>query len=774
MTDSAKDMPEAASETSTETATNATPEAPPIAAPPTPRREAPDWWDRTAAYLLVHGPLPAVLAITLAIFVIHVKIFLGESAGDDLSFHFAESARIADCIGHGDFDFWNPSANAGFASLYYYQAIPQLASAIPAAIFGNHLFWFQLSIVLPLVAAPACAYKGMRLLGATPWQSVAAAFCVAFMNGESRWGSGNAGTFRVGLYTQTWALCAFPLALGYAVRWMRDGASFAAASAWSGFVLLCHPFGGIALGVAVAVGWFANVVLAGTDRIARLLALALDRIGGNRAWVAALAARWRTPAERALVAELLRGSVLVIVFGIVSLPITLPLAIDPEGFGGFPHRVSDEVGPGFGNLWLWFKSGAVLDYKPKHIGPQWPVLTVALPIVVVLARSKTFRWLWVPALIYALLLGMGPHMGKIGDDLFPPVRFLGAMQTVMAMGIGAGVVIIGTWLWQRAGRLPRFAYSIRTLLAAAGAALVVLVAVPGGRALADRVRTLGDHPDNKRATILEVNEVLASLPPGRKQSAPGAENHWWNLLSYAYDRVPTTLQMGGGGLQASPNYDFLWTQRDYVKNAWIFDAPYIVFKIDRGKNMPVGETVATIDGFEVRRVPTPGLVSPVTVTGTLPPGYSHKEEGHKKALEWIKGEAPMKDEVLAYAGSGGPGARAKGRTLRAWRQDSPGDDADIVAEVDVEATTTFVVRESWHPRWHAYLDGEEVAVRRVTPDFPAVDIPPGTHALEMRFERPWWAQAAWLPWPLLPLAAWLVTRRRRRVVTIPTAIASPR
>jgi hypothetical protein len=246
-------------------------------------------------------------------------------------------------------------------------------------------------------------------------------------------------------------------------------------------------------------------------------------------------------------------------------------------------------------------------------------------------------------------------------------------------------------------------------------------------------------------------------------------------LSYAYDRVPTTLQMGGGGLQASPNYDFLWTQRDYVKNAWVFDAPYLVFQISRGKNMPVGETIATVGDYEVRRVPSSGLVSPVTVTGTLPPGYSHKEEGHKKALEWIKGEGPMKDEVLAYAGAGGPGPKARGKTLRSWRQDSPGDDADIVAELDVEAPTTFTVRESWHPRWHAYLDGEELEIRRVTPDFPAVDVPPGKHTLEMRFERPWWAHAAWFAWPLAPLAAWLVMRRRRpQHVELPTAIASPR
>jgi hypothetical protein len=722
--------------------------------------KGPDAWDRAAAWFVEQGPLPALAILTIAIAIVHARIFLGETAGDDLTFHFAEAARLSDCFSHGDFDFWNPSANAGYASLYYYQAIPQLASAIPAAIFGHHLFWFQLSVVLPLIAAPACAYKGMRLLGATPWQSIAGAFCVAFMNGESRWGAGNAGTFQVGLYTQTWALCAFPLALGYTVRWMRDGVQLASATAWGGFVMLCHPFAGIALGIAVLAGWLVNgpralVLLA--KRTPALAALSLRRFYADYE-------HDNAPTWRQVWGELWRGAVFSVVLLVVAAPIWLPLLVDSEGFGGFPHRVSDEVGPGFKGLWTWIstKQHSLLDFQPKGNGYRIRLLTFSVPIALVLARGRSYRWLWTPALFYGVFLGLGPSLGKLGDDIFPPVRFLGAMQTVLAMGIGAGVVFIGGAIWNLADRAPQYAYSIRTFLAALAAAGVVLVAAPGSRALATRVRTLGDAPSSNRGELIAINAILAAQPQGRKQSGPGAENHWWNLLSYAYDRVPTTLQMGGGGLQASPNYDFLWTQRDYVKNAWIFDAPYLVFAKNRGKNMPLGETIGSTANFEVRKLPSPGIVSPVHVTGVLPPDYSAKGAGHKKALEWIKGEQPMKDEVLAYAGFGGAGDVPHGRTMRAWSQDSPGDEPDIVAELDVEATTTFTIRESWHPRWHAYLDGEELPVRRVTPDFPAVDVPPGKHTLEMRFERPWWAHAAWLAWPLASLAAWYVLRRRRQ------------
>ena len=132
------------------------------------------------------------------------------------------------------------------------------------------------------------------------------------------------------------------------------------------------------------------------------------------------------------------------------------------------------------------------------------------------------------------------------------------------------------------------------------------------------------------------------------------------------------------------------------------------------------------------------------------------------AINWLRSDVAMKDHVLAYDGYGGPGAAPQATVRRAFRQDSPGDRADIIAEVDVTAPTTFVARESWHPRWHAYVDGVEVPVRRVTPDFPAIDVAAGAHVLAFRFERPWWAHVAWLAWPAAVLAAWLVQRRLNR------------
>lgn len=784
---------------------------------PAPAPAGPDAWDRGAAWLAAHGALPALGVLTIAMCVIYGGIFRGEVAGDDLTFHMAESRRIADCIANGDWDFWNPSANAGYASAYYYQLIPQLASALPAALFGHHTFWFQLSVFLPLVLAPAAAYRGMRLMGAVPWQAIAAAFVLSFTIGQSRWGFSADGTFSVGLYTQTWALAAFPLALGHGVRWLRESKGLAPAIVWGAFVGLCHPFGGVSLGLSLALGVTGGVLVnRATWRSPILTGLVTVILG------ALVAAGWFVLGRSTLLYALVVIGALVIgagvriamtfrddrtwraelgnVFGepvrlvalglglgVATMPGWITMLVDAKGFGGFPHRVDDEVGPGFLQLGQWFYKGLILDFG------RVIVLTCALPITLILGRSKTLRWLWIPGFAFALLLGLGPHMPKTADDLIPAVRFLGAMQIMFALGIGTAGYAMALTIWnapedglifrsiRAALRLTGpwvekqpLQYGVRTGVAAVVAALVVLVAVPGSRIEADRVHVLADQPNSVRPQMMKIIDALEHAPPGRKQVGPGCENHWWNLLSYVYGRIPSLLQMGGGGLQASPNYDYLWSVRDFPKNAWLYDAPYLLFEKSKESTMPVGDLVIETEGYIVRSLPSPGLVSPIQITGVLPDGPTGaRSEARKASLAWLRTDMPLKDRHLVYAGYGQPGPAPQGKTLRAWRQDSPGDEADLNARIETTGPTTFMARESWHPRWHAYLDGAEVPIRRVTPDFLAVDVAAsGAHLLQFRFERPWWAHASWLAWPGMALVAWLGLRlwnRRRERQRIPEA-----
>jgi hypothetical protein len=196
----------------------------------------------------------------------------------------------------------------------------------------------------------------------------------------------------VGLYTQTWALSAFPLALGYGGRWIMRGEKLAPAIAWGAFVGLCHPFAVIGLGVALAVGTIARMVptraqVGWPSWVGSLCAIAgistiLIPPGSPLAWLpyfavpfglsAAIAlpfafqgpgAAWKFRTFEQIKNESGRLVVLGVLMVVAWMPVWLPLLADYAGFGGFPHRVADEIGPGFTALLDWFVSRKILDWN---------------------------------------------------------------------------------------------------------------------------------------------------------------------------------------------------------------------------------------------------------------------------------------------------------------------------------------------------------------------------------------------------------------------------
>jgi hypothetical protein len=663
-------------------------------------------------WLVKHGPLLTVAAMMIGLGWAYGHVFAGEPNGDDNSFHLAEAARLAQCLRAGDYDFWNWSANAGYASAYYYQVLPQLVPAALTAISGGHLlFWFQLSMFLPLVLAPVATYRGARGLGADAWQAAVAAVTVSIAISSSRWGHGADGNFSVGLYTQTWAFAVFPLALGRGVQWLRDGTHLAAAVGWGALVGLCHPFAGIALGIALAAGAVMAVLPWGAY------------ISVTRACA--------------------RLSILGLLLLVATTPGWITVVVDYAGFGGFPKRVADEVGPGFGGLASWQLHGDLLD-----AGRPLPVLTWVLPIVLLFGRSKALRWLWPCVIAFAILLGIGKQL-VTADDLIPAVRFLGPLQICMAMAIGIGAVSLVRSVWALASNHEQ-GVILQTSFAIVVGVLALITVVDGIATQHSRVKIAADFPGNRRDEMNEVIDRFKLLPEGRKQALAGAENHWWNLLPYVYAERPALLQMGGGGLQSSPNYIFALTSKDIRKNARVFFAPYLLFATSKASEMPEGWTVVKTPGFEVRKVNDAGLVSPVTITGTI---RGNRKDSRVAALAWMESQAPLRDEVLQYTKVLTPDVRnpdvADARAIWSTILSSSGDQPDIIADTSTSAPSVFVARTSWHPRWHADVDGRPVEVLRVTPDFPAVRVGPGSHRITFRFDRPWWAHASWLLWPLL-------------------------
>ena len=90
-----------------------------------------------------------------------------------------------------------------------------------------------------------------------------------------------------------------------------------------------------------------------------------------------------------------------------------------------------------------------------------------------------------------------------------------------------------------------------------------------------------------------------------------------------------------------------------------------------------------------------------------------------------------------------------------YRRPSP---THIVLETEVgDGAATIFVAEAYHPWWRAAVDGRPARVLRAHMTFMAVEVPPGTHRIDMRLECPLVVQAAdWvtvLSWAALAVAA---------------------
>lgn len=683
-------------------------------------------------------PLVALAALTGVVCWMYSHVFAGEICGDDNSYHYAEAAFIADSFAHGDFDLWNTGGNAGFPSGYYYQLVPAAIPGILAAIFGHVLFWFQLTVFLSMVLVPASTYRGLRMMGADPWPAFGGAVATCFFLSGEKWGAGAEGTFWVGLYTQGVAMAAYPLAVGYGYRWMTRGTNAVAAVGWGLFVGLCHPVAGVAAGGALAT----------------MLPVAL------------VEQQERRDVRRRYLWPFARLVVLGILYVVGSASAWVQVFVDYEAFGGFPHRVKGEDGPGFEGLQRWLRVGHFLDFE------RYPPRVLTALMVPSLVLSLFFfclrRWrhlvaLWFSALAFAYIIAVGRSL-KTADDLFPAVRVLGPLQFTLTMVIGAACVA-GVVAGVRALESFRPAWVARlcqgALAFAIGLALIATVTHAAGLHH-ERIRIAEDYPRIHRKELDQLLPAIRAAGPGRIQNrgtttdqAPGVENHWFLILPHIYAGRSQLVVYGAAALQSSTNFVYLWETPGPIRSAWMYDAPLILTNHQRGPDIG-GTLLFSTEHFELRELPAPGLVSAAQIVGVLPPG--DRKQLREAVLRWQRTDQPMHEQLLAWPGSGVAGPPPDGDVLDVKRGRS-----QITFRVNVRKPTTYLVREGWHPRWVATIDGMPARIRRVTPDMMALDIEPGEHTAVLGFERPLWQWLLWLAVPFAMLLGWLCERLLRTV-----------
>jgi hypothetical protein len=409
----------------------------------------------------------------------------------------------------------------------------------------------------------------------------------------------------------------------------------------------------------------------------------------------------------------------VIVLGALALvataPLWVPLLTDRAGFGGFPFRQPDEAGSPPQRFLLAYAKGYVLD------AARPPILSLLALAAALVPRA---RRLLVGAAIFAAIIMIGPFVGKLPGDLIPAIRFLAPLQVLLALAAGAGAVVIA--------RRARYGWIALVLV---GAAIVVTGALRlHARAGVTRVAL---PPIRQTTTARSADREAIPDGAGRVQASPV----FW---SYHAAPRPALVAFGGAALQSSRSFVWLASApTDARRDAWVYDAPWRV----------------TAAGLE--ELPSAGLVTPVRVVGA--------NATRAQIARWLASPAPMRNEHLAWPGSGLAGPPADGEIRSIDERPS-----EIEARVLARAPTTFLARVSWNPRWRVAVDGEDVPVRRLSPDFIAADVPPGEHTLRFRFRRPWWQLALWPLCAAFVIAIYAWERRSRSSsAAAPTIPSSP-
>lgn len=130
---------------------------------------------------------------------------------------------------------WNPGSLAGYPFFQFYFPLPFLVMSL-LGLFMHPAAAFKLTVVLPALATPACAYLCARWLGMRfPAPALAAALVLGFVLREEGpiWG-GSLSSALTGQFGQSWGICLALLFLGRLPRWLDDarGLSVCALLLW--------------------------------------------------------------------------------------------------------------------------------------------------------------------------------------------------------------------------------------------------------------------------------------------------------------------------------------------------------------------------------------------------------------------------------------------------------------------------------------------------------------------------------------------------------------
>jgi hypothetical protein len=636
--------------------------------------------------------------------------------------HFAYIERIVQTVEHGGnpLDTWSPESTCGFPVLRVYQPLAHLLVAAIYFLLGKSVSLMTVFVwvrFLAVLTFPLSFYAAAHLLelpvsaalaaaAASPLISSAGLFGLEF--GSYVW-AGN------GLFPQSVAAHLFLLSLGFGFRALRRGKGLTLTGVLLGLTCLAHLIFGYMGAVSLILlavlpdsktprlVRFGRTVRIGAVALAlslfQLLPLVLDgAILNHSRWEPA----WKWDSFGA------PGTLSYLFFGHVLDEGRLPV-LSLAALAGFALIV-----------WRW-RTAALAERFAASGAILWILLLFGRPF-------------WGPALwLFGISPDMQLHRVVAGAQVFLILlagiaagaawRELTARRQTSA-AIVLALVALAPAVSERSAYLAKNAVWSRDNLAAYAGGAAALDAVIG------RVKEIGGR-------------VYAGVPAGwGGQHKIGAVPFFAFLsvrqvpaIAYLYHSMALTADIQLRLNEWNPAHYRLFGIRTVVAPTGIQTAlpPFWTRK----------ETIARFDIF---RTPDTGYFDIVDAPAAV---HATKHNFYDVNDRWLQSDWVEKRQHLLLDLGGPVPDRLRispDDPLPVLPPSSPAgsiasesnDDDHYHAEADVARQSYVLFKMTWHPNWHAMVDGRSATTVMLSPGFIGVPVPPGHHSIDLRYEGSAW------------------------------------
>jgi hypothetical protein len=468
-----------------------------------------------------------------------------------------------------------------------------------------------------------------------------------------------------------------------------------------------------------------------------------------------LSTEWRKEGGKGVGVRLLRLLLLLALAGLVISYFLVPYLLDSPYMNRSVWEKPEKY-DSYGYEWVL---GALVQGELFDFGRfPWLTILTAAGLALCLRRWREERYR-VPVVLFVLwlLLYFGrPTWGAL-LDLLPMSRDLHLHRLIAGVHLG-GVFLMGlglAWMWEWALARRRVAH----LLATVGLTAIMLYPAYAERAdyLAQNGAWLVESHDALTAEEEDLTGLIATLkelPPGRVYAGLG--NNWGR--DYTVGHVPMYALLNSVGLDMlgylyhalSLNADIqVHFDESQPEHYDLFNVRYVV--APAGRTFPdFVKPVRDFGRHRLYQVQTSGYFdlvdSDVAFTGD-------KHDFYPAARAWLASPLLAAREhpavlfrpapglglprlPLSQASTILPQISLPSESLRGRILSETAASSTYAAEVEVERDSMLLLKATYHPGWHATVDGTQAEVVMVMPSYVGVRVTPGRHQVRLEYRSP--------------------------------------